>query len=180
MNVKYTCVDNKIHIRLKDYKNKEIISGFENKLRYLLSYLLNCCYLPTVLNTIEEDKLLESFNKSSDMQNLTNMLKLNLIKFEFKGIKISKNYKRNRCISFGDIDMNCFPLTIEDNVIKTGSLFEFLHNFGDIDLIKYLFDDGYEVIIQEEREMKLNKFHRKQIRKNLERKIVRKDLVQLW
>ena len=40
-NLKYLCRDNKIHIRFRDYNKKQVIRGFESKLTYLLTYLMN-------------------------------------------------------------------------------------------------------------------------------------------
>ena len=40
-NINFVCSDNKIHFRFKDFIRPECIQGFEKKLTYLMTYLIN-------------------------------------------------------------------------------------------------------------------------------------------
>ena len=61
--LKFICSDNRIHFRFRDFQRNEHIQGFEKKLIYLMEYLFNFCYKPS-LNTntpFEKEYLLNDF-----------------------------------------------------------------------------------------------------------------------
>ena len=88
-NVKYTCSDNKIHIRFKDFNSPQTIKGFEAKLTYLISYLVNYCYLPTVLeDPVNEDILLKNFLQTSDLNEVLRTIKVFINPVKTNGFKL--------------------------------------------------------------------------------------------
>lgn len=176
--INYICADKKIHIRFRDFSEKEIISGFEKKLTYLLSYLMNFSYLPKVVDKYDSQVLITDFLKTTDVMTIYNEIKLYTHIDNIKGFKLTKNYKKKVCKAFGEVNPYAFPLNIQDTVVKTGNLNSFLTNFK-INLIDYLFNDNYVIIIHEARTAKLSKFKRKQIRKE-EKKNKNYNLVELW
>ena len=180
-NVKYTCWDNKIHLRFRDYKTAQNIKGFESKLTYLISYLFNYCYLPTVLNDCDNDKLLSNFLSNSDLNKVLNAINIFINPFKTTGFKIGKNYNKSTCKYFGDNIITCFPLTVSDGIVEIGSLNQFLSNFGGISLQDYLFNDGYEIHLRDfDNSEKLNKFQRKDIKRQEKINSKNIDLVDLW
>lgn len=163
-NLKYLCKDNKIHIRFRDYNKKQVIRGFESKLTYLLTYLMNYWYLPQVIQKYDSDKLIEDFLETKEITKLVLNLNLFLNTANFKGLKLSKNYKRKNSKDFGDTLLECFP-SHKDEVEKIGGIDLFLEYFNFNNLLDYLFNDGIILIIHEELKEDITKFDRKQIRK---------------
>lgn len=178
----YICSDNKVHIRFKDYITSERISGFEAKLTYLLSYLINYSYIPTLLVKTDNKVISDSFLKTDSVDDICSSIKFFMQNDNFKGLKLLKNYKRQlrTCNYFGKLDPNCFPLNYSSDIPIAGSLNSFLINFGNISLDEYLFNDSIEIIIHEARIIKEDKFKRKEIRKNNKSKSVDSDFVELW
>ena len=167
-NVNYICADNKIHIRFRDYNSYKRIYGFEAKLTYLLTYLMNYSYLPTVIRRYDDNVLISDFLKTSDLRQVYLAIKNFTNHSNFRGFKAAKNYRKNNCISFGNVDINCFPSDIgNDGVERLGSLTIFLHYFHDIDLTEYLFNDAYSIILHEDKEIPLSKFQKKQMKKDI-------------
>lgn len=179
LSLNYLCFDDKIHLRFRDFKSEMIISGFEKKLTYLLSYLMNYSYLPKVLNIYNNETLIDTFLKSSDVTNIYNSIRKNICNQKFKGIQLKANYKKGECAAFGAVNSNCFPRRIIDGVEQAGNLYTFLSAFN-ISLDNYLFDDRYKVIIMEDRGINPNiKFIKKQIKRQ-ERDSTQFDIARLW
>lgn len=179
--VKYTCLDNKIHIRFKDFNSPQTIKGFELKLTYLISYLFNYCYLPTVLRKDSNQTLLKNFLSNSDLNEVLRTIKVFITPTKTNGFKLGKNYNRKDNKFFGNVDINCFPLLEKDGVTEIGSLKQFLKTFGGIKLEDYLFNDGYEVVIKDiNLEVKLNKYQKKDIKIQERNRNKTVDLVSLW
>lgn len=181
--VKYTCWDNKIHIRFKDYKKAQVVEGFEAKLAYLLSYLINFSYLPNILEVKNEKILIEDFLSTDDAKTILATIEsyMSNYNFKFNGIKLSKNYNRqNELKYFGKAFLECFPFNRNKEIAYKACLKEFLLNLGKISLFDYLFNDGYKIIIHEAKERKINKFERKQLK--LDNMIAESEsgLIELW
>lgn len=174
----YACADNRIHFRFKDFNNQEIISGFEKKLTYLMTYLFNYSYLPKIDDSVSNNKdLKNNFLNTKEVTYILNEIKRVVLNFNIKGFLAHLNYNRSDMIvPFGKVDINCFPVFETDLIIK-GSLNYFLKEFN-IDLITYLFDDRYIVIL---REVKESKFNNKFINKQNKQKVkINNNLVKLW
>ena len=177
---KYTCHDNKIHIRFKDYNSPQIISGFEEKLTYLLSYLLHYNFQPQVLMCKSNEQIMNLFLKDNDVQEINLVIRDFTNDNKYKGLKLLKNYNKKDTVEFfGKTDINCFPVNKDgDGVTKIGSLELFLNNLGKISLVNYLFNDNYKIYIHKLKSEKTNKFERKQLRKI--KPIEKIELVDLW
>lgn len=171
-NLKYLCSDNKIHIRFKDYKEKDLIEGFESKLTYLLTYLMNFYYLPQVIKSYDSKKIISDFLKDKEITNLSNQIKFFLCSSKFKGFKLTPKYSKKKALykEFGYVLIDCFPSHLKDTsesiyVEKMGSINTFLKYFNLSDVITYLFDDSIVIIIHEKKDRKLNKFDKKEYKK---------------
>lgn len=179
-DINYICSDNKIHIRFRDYNKEEIISGFEKKLTYLLTYLMNYSYLPKTVGNYDTKVLMDNFLKTDDVLEILNSISTYISAKVFKGFKLKANYKRSECLPFGCIDQDCFPLNCNDNIYETGSLKDFLEKLK-INLTEYLFNDSYMIIIRENKGKTVNnKFINKQNKKLEKLRDSKLDLVELW
>ena len=143
-SIDYVCSDNKIHIRVKDYLNYEVIRGFEKKLTYLITYLINTSF-KTSISEKNPSHILKEFLKSDEVNEITNTINSNIANIKFKGIKIKTNYNKKDCLQypFGNINLDYFPILADK-----GSLQIFLKTFK-ISLKDYLFDDRYIVILSD-------------------------------
>lgn len=174
----YICSDNKVHIRFRDFNTEQIISGFEKKLTYLISYLMNFCYLPKVIKNYKEEDLIKDFLKTSDINTVINTIKVFSHGKPFRGLKLAKNYRKRACKYFGNLNLNYFPLNKENSDIETaGTLQTFLDTFK-ISLEDYLFNDAYEIILGNFKNKSNNKFKDKLLRKE-ERNNSSYDFVEL-
>lgn len=100
----YLCKDNKIHIRLKQYNKKEKISGFEQKLTFLITFILQDeilsqtnLYLSQLKENknnssgIEWDDFITMFiNNSANIKELDRLLKTCIL--NYKGLLILKRH----------------------------------------------------------------------------------------
>lgn len=179
-SVSYLCADNKVHIRFRDFKEDECIKGFEKKLTYLLTYLVNYAYLPSIVGSYDENTLINNFLKTSDLTSIYNVIKANERSNNFRGLKARKNYKKQDCKPFGAVDMQCFPMVYKDGVAAAGSLDTFLKAFK-VSLKDYLFDDNYIIVIKSKRNNKElnNKFVNRAAKKK-QRKNNEYHLTDLW
>lgn len=166
--INYICSDNKIHSRFRDFNSEELIIGFEKKLAYLLTYLMNYSYLPRIIGDYDTDTLIKNFLKSSDVATI--IAAVNIYNgSKIRGIRLRKNYnKKVDCKPFGDTDSNCFPLNIKDDIIQCGDLNSFLSKLK-ISLDEYLFNDSYVIILREHREFEVNKKFINKMNKKLSR-----------
>ena len=170
---KYTCYDNKVHIRLRDFNSNQVIKGFEAKLTYLLAYILHFNLLSDKeYKTKNIIRILQDLSETEEVEKI----KLCIRKFtndsNFKGLKISKNYNKGNLIDLGEVDNNCFPVSSSDNSIEN-----FLSKLHINTLSEYLFNDSYKIVIKEEKQLKDNKFTRKQLKKLKNKNL---DFEKLW
>ena len=176
----YVCSDNKIHIRFRDFDNEQVISGFERKLTYLLTYLMNYSYLPSIIGKYDDKTLIKNFSKSLDVLQVTHAIDLYISDRKSKGIKLKVNYKKSKCLPFGSVNKDCFPLNMKDDVIEVGSLKAFLNKLK-INLDEYLFNDSYIIILRENKRKDVNnKFINKQAKKLEKTKGFNLSLAELW
>lgn len=178
-NINYICSDNKIHIRFRDYTKEQVITGFEQKLAYLMTYLANYSEFKNMLERYTPDELTKCMLQSSDVKNIFEAIRY-AKQINFKGFKLYQNYKKTATsLPFGDVDSNAFPIRKDTyEIIKLGSLEYFLKKLK-IGLIDYLFNDGYSVIIYRKSTKDVNKkFINKENKKsNFE---LDSDYVPLW
>lgn len=175
-NAKYVCSDGKIHIRFKDFDKPQLIEGFEAKLAYLISFI----FYEGNYSTKEE------FLESNDIWLLNEYLKRGIEKYnnyKYKGLFLLDNYsKKDETVRFGVHDSDCFPDPVRQNNENEGSyssknkLNVFTEELKIGNIIDFLFNDSYKIIIHRKREIKENKFVRKQ--KKLQDK--QSDLFELW
>lgn len=179
---KYICFDNKIHIRFKDFNAEEFIVGFEKKLTYLLSYLINYCYMPTLIGDYTNKEILTSFLLYNDVLKIIDFFKKDMEStVDFAGFLLKPNYKKHRekCKEFGETDIKFFPLQIKNNLIEAGNLNIFLKTFN-INLYDYLFNDDY-VIWLHDKEFKVNKkFDMRKLKKTNRQLNKDINIVELW
>lgn len=177
--INFICSDNKIHVRLDNFYTEITIEGFEKKLTYLLTYLINYSYLPKVIGVEKESLLIETFLKTSDISAINEAIRKHFNFDNFKGLNLRKNYKKLNCNTFGLTDSNCFPLLYEENITQAGDLNTFL-SILNISLDEYLFNDSYSIIIHEVSNKDMNKkFTQKQQRK-INKSIQQNSFVELW
>lgn len=92
-NLNYACGDNKLHIRFRDYTKPQVISGFINKLTFVLTYLFNTEYRTTM-----EDSSITDFKEYWEKHLglfkvlLAQKYNLSLETFEFKPNYTVKKY----------------------------------------------------------------------------------------
>jgi hypothetical protein len=179
-DLNYVCSDNRIHIRFRDFNKEQIIGGFEKKLTYLVTYLMNYSYLPSIIGKYDTKTLIKNFLKTDDIQHVISAIAVYNGLHKFKGLKLTANYRKKECLPFGDVDKDCFPLNSQDGIIAVGSLKEFLEKLR-IDLIEYLFNDSYFIILRENKEKAINnKFINKQAKKLERTRDPNLELVELW
>jgi len=175
-NAKYVCADGKIHIRFRDFDKPQLIEGFEAKLAYLISFI----FYEGGYSSKEE------FLKSNDIWLLNEYLKRGIEKYnnyEYKGLLLLDNYsKKAETVTFGIHNLDCFPNPIrqpyedDNSYLEKSKLNVFTEEFKIGNIIDFLFNDGYKIIIHKRKEIKDNKFIRKQ-RKIQDKK---SGLIELW
>jgi len=149
-DINWLCSDNKIHIRLRDYNKPEVITGFINKLTYLVTYLVNSGCTSSLESVRENpDAYLDTFCKNdSDFLRVVDLVKSSLHEPRYSGIKVTKVYRKkkvNKPNSFGIISDGALP--VEDNY-KLGDLTYFVSSLR-IPLHEFLFNDAYAIVLQE-------------------------------
>lgn len=177
LGLNYVCSDNKIHVRFRDFNRPQIIKGFERKLTYLMTYLINFSSISELFNHCSEKTLIDAFEERDDIKKILNAIKYDK-GINFKSFRFTCNYKRKTDAKpFGDVDEFVFPLTYDEfNRVIPTTLDIFLEKLK-INLLEYLFNDSYSIVIHELGENKMNeKFINKALRKiNKE-----SDFVELW
>jgi len=167
-NAKYTCSDNKVHIRLRDFNKPQIISGFEDKLAYLISFIFFS----------EKDKTLKDLLSSMYLEDINVVLEnyiVNKTGYKYKGLKIKENYSRkDKHNIYGKIDINCFPFSELENC----NYLDYFQQRFKINLYDFLFNDAYKIMIHKKQEQKENKFIRKKQKQDLVSND--SDLYNLW
>ena len=178
-DISFLCADKKVHIRFRDFIEAEVISGFEKKLTYLLTYLMNYSFLPSIIGKYSDKELIDNFLKTSDLTSVYRVIKVNECSNKFRGFKLLKNYKKRHCKPFGEVDNECFPMCHENNMVTLGSLEMFLRMFK-VTLKDYLFDDNYSVIIKSIKNKKENVKFINKAEKRKQSQADEYDLVKLW
>lgn len=144
--IDFLCIDDKVHIRLRDYDRPESIKGFINKLTFLLTYLANASNNSAA--ELNPDEHISLFcDNSEDFRMIVNSLKRNL-EPRFSGIKLTKAYrKKGRGPKAGPLG----SMTVGTAPLIDGKLYGDLKYFLDsirLSLDTYLFDDAYSIQIQ--------------------------------
>lgn len=174
-NAKYVCRDGKIHIRFRDFDKSQLIEGFEAKLAYLLAFI----FYEGNYSSKEE------FIKSNDIWLLNVYLKRGIEKYnncEYKGLLLLDNYNKKDKVTFGKHDPDCFPYPFRQysendiSYLEKSKLNVFTEELKIANIIDFLFNDSYSIIIHKRKEIKENKFIRKQ--KRLKEK--QSELFDLW
>lgn len=161
------CSDKKIHIRLRDFDKPQIIRGFERKLTYLVTYLLNYSN-PALINmfsSYDPKIIINALIESDDMKDVYRTIKYEK-QIDFKSFMVKTNYKKKEHTLFGNVLKNVFPIDYDKyGAPLEGSLKTFLKKLK-LTLIEYLFDDSYSIIIHKTPAEKLNaKYINKENRK---------------
>lgn len=177
--INYICFDNKVHVRFRDFNSEMLIVGFEKKLSYLLTYLMNYSYLPKVIGVYDDKTLIDTFLKSSDVAMIYSSISNNSCGKIFKGIKLKPNYRKNDCQPFGKVNIKCFPIKVVDGIVQTGDLNTFLSTLK-ISLDEYLFNDSYMIILRQDKKLDINKKFINRENKKQSRAASDFDITQLW
>ena len=147
--INFLCSDNKIHIRLRNYEQKEVIHGFIDKLTYLITYLI--CGKWADMPAASPEKIISNFTKlDADFNNIEHIVKLSLHEDDFAGINIRKVYRKKPISKdklLGSFAEGTCPASKETTWAR--SLSNFLSAFN-VSLGDYLFNDAYEVVITDE------------------------------
>ena len=165
-------------IRFRDVNKPQVISGFERKLTYLMTYLMNYSYISELFDHCNEKTLINALLDSKDVEKLFNAIKYDK-QINFKAFKLSANYKRkDELVIFGKLEQTAFPLDYDEfNAPMKGDLETFLRKLK-VGLLEYLFNDSYSIILHEKDENDANvKFINKELRKN---RAAESDFVELW
>lgn len=178
-DINYICFDNKIHVRFRDYNSEQVISGFEKKLSYLLTYLMNYSYLPKIVGKYDTEKLIKGFLNSSDITTIISTINIHC-NTSIKGIKLKPNYnKKKEYKAFGNLITNYFPLVLVDDIIETGNLDSFLSTIK-LSLEEYLFNDKYLIVLNEFKVQDINKKFTNRMNKKSNKILGNFDLEELW
>ena len=148
----YTCFDKKIHVRLRDFNHKCSIYGFENKLAYLLTYLIHTDYAIPLDDYEHLNKVLKNFGTTDQVMEIVSVIANRTLNTKVKGIKILKNYNRQKtCKPFGDVVLEAFPDTTD--IIGKNALNTFLKKLN-VTLEEYLYNDGIYLILTDKNKVK--------------------------
>lgn len=177
--INYICFDNKVHVRFRDFNSEMLVIGFEKKLSYLLTYLMNYSYLPKVIGVYDNATLIDTFLKSSDVATIYSSISNNTCGKTFKGIRLKPNYKKSACEPFGSVNPRCFPAKVVDGVIQIGDLHTFLSTLK-ISLDEYLFNDSYVIILHEDKKVDINKKFINRQNKKFNPAISDFNITELW
>ena len=156
------CYDEKIHIRLRNFNTNKMIMGFENKLNFLLVYLINN-YLKSLEGKaefkadIELTKQSNKYDEETFVKYIVKFKQTDEFKFLFntvcnkyiscKDIRIAGLYSKkehpNAWDSFGHISPNLLPKTDTKGLTLIANFTKVL----GITLQQYLFNDNYILMI---------------------------------
>ena len=170
--INYWYSDNKVHFKFLNINKKVILKGFEQKLNYLMTYLFNFSFAPTILrfNTSQDSEqvkfLVKEFINSPEIKEVNDIVSWKIGDCDFKGFKVLLNKKTTNL--FGELPFSCAPLDISKNgLVSKGSLSLFLRKLK-VDLVNFLFDDGYILEIYNcKKDLKINdKFIKKTTKKH--------------
>lgn len=173
----YLYSDEKIHLKFNDFSKPQLISGFEQKCSYLITYLFNHVFK---FKSIDHNDLLypnkdlwekysfKFLTEDESMFILKQTLMSNIS--NCKGFVLLKNHKNtkndNFWNSFGNIPILVCPSKITNYDQNEYSLSIFLETFSVKSLAEYLFDDSIEIKISYNSTKKFDeKFKTKQSKK---------------
>lgn len=143
------CSDKKIHVRLRDFNKAQVIRGFERKLTYLISYLINYGSMAKLQGVCEDRTIIKAFLESTDSQQLVQVIR-GAGQIPFKGFVVRTNYKKESSAdnkAFGCVLPEVFPLSYDKFGIHIeGTLNNFLSKLN-ITLFDYLFNDAYAILL---------------------------------
>lgn len=177
LGLNYVCSDNKIHVRFRDFNRPQIIKGFERKLTYLMTYLINYSSTNELFGHCSDKTLINAFMETEEVKKIFNSIKYDK-GIDFKSFRFTPNYKRKEnAVAFGNLNSLVFPLNYDEfNRPLTTTLDTFLNKLK-ISLLEYLFNDSYSIVIHELDE---NRIDEKFINKALRKANKTSDYVELW
>lgn len=179
--LKLTCFDKRIHVKLKDYNKPRKLIGFENKLNYLISYLLHYQYLSKTKNLSKNEDLLLKFSKTPDILEILKVIQQYAIEHDILGISIKYVNKENK---YGNLYHPYFPLDFDENYNYDKRYtydLEYFLNKLNISIYDYLFNDKYIIILGKNiKNTANNKFMKKQIKHQKRLNDIDLDTVNLW
>lgn len=179
--INYVCSDKKIHVRFRDFDSPQLITGFEKKLTYLMCYLMNYSYIVNLFKFCDSKILINALLESPDVKKIYEALRYSK-KIEFKAFRLSLNYKKKgeEVMAFGKLEQEAFPLEYDEfGALKEATLETFLNKLK-INLLEYLFNDSYSILIHKKEAEDVNaKFINKEERKNNKSEL-ENDFIKLW
>lgn len=189
------CHDDKIHIRLKHFNSNKMIIGFEDKLTFLLVFLLKN-YLKSLQGKPEYEvdmrikghsgdifsKYVGKFKSTDEFRILLEILSNKFI--DCRDVRITEVYTRKSQLTLDDLfgHINSTLVSNETNINNLSSFTKAL----DISLQDYLFNDDFILLISNFKFKNPNtKFENKvtrKVEKRLKNKIENTDLEEnkLW
>jgi hypothetical protein len=148
-DIDFLCVDNKLHIRLRDYDHEEVIHGFVNKLTYVVTYLFQRAVVSGELTT----NIFEKFvNSDTSLKNLSSWLET-VYEYNgksFKGLKISENYrkiKKSVATPLGSFMTGTCPLK---DGITYGDIDFFASSLNFIPIEELILNDSLDIVISKD------------------------------
>lgn len=168
-SVNYLCKDNYVHVRLRRYGDKQMhISGFEAKLTFLLTFLINkvandILSISMIKMSEDREKYQVIWNSCLDCLKTTKEYKdiecvLSTVMRNYKGIKILPMYSlKHGAKNAFDLLGECVdsPFSKMTDVFDCGDIY----GFGDI--VDFLFNNNVEVYIENKTIIDDSKFIRK-------------------
>lgn len=156
------CADNLLHLRLRDYKIGDVISGVVDKISFLITYLYqSMMYVWKDIghNEVDDEVLLEKCYQGH-LENLLDTNDMSEIVYRVKqylgcsGIKVFKKYTRpmykKTIEAFGSIEN--YKYTVNND-----TLMKLLDNLG-LTLKELLLNDGIELVITESEDRASNRY----------------------
>lgn len=179
-DVNLFCKDNKIHIRLRDYDSEEVISGFINKLTFLVTYLINCQWKLNIVAADSDQAIIDCFvERSKEAKTLIETIR-DASNNASAGLHVLPNYRKiSKYSKLGSININYKDiLQVTDGVVTSGSL-DFILNKLRVSLTTFLLDDAYELVITK-KEPTVNLYSKYSNKTSKQKETKSEDLVSLW
>lgn len=159
LGIDFLCSDNKVHIRLRNYDHPEVISGFVDKLTYLITYLI--CGKWADMPAASPEKIISNFTKlDEDFQRITEIIRDLLHEEKFAGIHIQKVYRKKPISKdklLGSFEPGTCPTS--DDTTWARSLSNFLETLN-ISLGEFLFNDAYDIVLTDEAGEKQHRYQK--------------------
>lgn len=172
---KKECRDNTVHIRFRDYDKPMIISGFNAKLTYVLTYLFNLNYQISLTDAQEKD--FSAFWRKHINRFLDEDPEARFVLHYTAEVEVQAypNYRKKGYDSptrqFGSLAKGTYP---EDTFYSIDSL---ITGLNLISLDEFLTNDKYELVIEENE--RVDKKYQNKVKKY---KVKKKEIVEsnLW